>query len=534
MHRHLKGVSRLIGAPFLALLLLTTGIVAISSTAQAADSDAWTFATANGRRLDAQNGNTGDGVFVVANNTPGYHQEWRLIPLGNGEFQVANNFTGKCLSEGFPLTQQSCGKKGQEWHFRPVTGKTNTFMLVRSSNDRCLDIALNAQYSDAWTQVYGCNGTAAQQWAVPATRTPEAMKLAVEYYSHLCSTNTSTCSWKQTSEGAPEALPREKASSVWYNDTSDKVTQVFTTIYHSGWAQSLSVGLSASLGVSNPVQAMISQQLTATTVYTSDESTINGVAVTVPPKQYGWVDFAAVAKKVTGTWTFDKGRFSWTADATVTVPVVSSPVGSTMYIAHTGTTPPGITPPAGDPAGGGAMADTFVTAVSKTYAPPADTHLAAYGNGVKFTDDKGTTLGTVLPGEFTDTEGKTHGVRLSVSGNTVTQTIADAPGDTIKGTMAPPVFSLGGAQQSVSTASTPKGALASPLASFGLSQVADGESANHKTWRECMKGKMSDGMIYGGIGGAAGGLPGAATGFTLGVIAGYFAGRSSCGPEPKD
>ncbi|MFD0431892.1 hypothetical protein ACFQ60_46035 [Streptomyces zhihengii] len=71
---------RLIAAPLVALLLLATGTVATARAAEAprqanaveaADDDAWTFTTGNGRRLDVQNGNTGDGVFVVANNTPG-------------------------------------------------------------------------------------------------------------------------------------------------------------------------------------------------------------------------------------------------------------------------------------------------------------------------------------------------------------------------------------------------------------------------------------------------------------------------------
>ncbi|WP_269857219.1 RICIN domain-containing protein [Streptomyces sp. RPT161] len=349
MPRHHRRARHLIAALFIALLVLVTGAGAsyaaqaggaTAHAAPAADDDAWTFATANGRMLDVQNGTRDDGAIIVANNTPGYAQSWRLISLGHGEFQVANNTTGKCLYSTVPLRQQACGKPGEEWHFRPVTGKANTFTLVRTDNNYCLDIILGASYSDAWTQPYGCNGTSAQEWSVPASKTPEAMKLAIEYYQNLCSTNTSTCTWTETSEGAPEALPREKASSVWYNDTSDTVHQVFTTIYHSGWSQSISAGVSTSVGVSAPVQAMISSQLQSTTVYQSDDTTINGVMVTVPPKQYGWVDFATVAKKVTGTWTFDLGNFPWKADGTVTVPVVNSPAGSTMYIAHTGPTPP--------------------------------------------------------------------------------------------------------------------------------------------------------------------------------------------------
>ncbi|KJY29869.1 RICIN domain-containing protein, partial [Streptomyces sp. NRRL S-495] len=31
----------------------------------------------NGRRLDVQNGSTGDGAYIVTNSAPGYHQSWR-------------------------------------------------------------------------------------------------------------------------------------------------------------------------------------------------------------------------------------------------------------------------------------------------------------------------------------------------------------------------------------------------------------------------------------------------------------------------
>ncbi|MFD0431894.1 hypothetical protein ACFQ60_46050 [Streptomyces zhihengii] len=87
------------------------------------------------------------------------------------------------------------------------------------------------------------------------------------------------------------------------------MSQIFTTIYHSGWSQSFTSGVSTSVGVSVPMQAMVSAQLSGTVTYQSNESEINGVVVVVPPQQYGWVDFAAVAKQVTGIWTFDKGGF---------------------------------------------------------------------------------------------------------------------------------------------------------------------------------------------------------------------------------
>ena len=51
------------------------------------------------------------------------------------------------------------------------------------------------------------------------------------------------------------------------------------------------------------------------------------------------VTLAEVARKVTGSWTFDTHGFPWTADDTITVPVTSDPnAGPTLYIANTSPT----------------------------------------------------------------------------------------------------------------------------------------------------------------------------------------------------
>ncbi|MEU7566461.1 RICIN domain-containing protein [Streptomyces fradiae] len=528
MRSHPLRAPHLWAASLIALLMLATGVVGTARAAEAADGDSWTFATANGRRLDVQNGNTGDGVFVVANNTPGHHQNWRLVPLGHGEFQVANTVTGKCLTEGFPLSQQACGKAGQEWHFRPVAGKPNTFTLVRRTNDRCLDIVQGAQHTDAWTQVYRCNGTGAQEWTVSAAKQPEAMRLATDYYARLCATSTSTCSWKQTSEGDPRALPLEKASSVWYNDTSEKVTQVFTTIYRSGWSQSFSAGVSTSLGVSAPLQAMISSQLTSTTTYQVDESEINGVLVTVPSKNYGWVDFAAVAKEVTGTWTFDRGGSPWTTEATVMVPVVDSSAGSTMYIAHTGPTPPG-----GDPAGTEAQPQTYEKTATTTLTIPDGYRAAAEEDRLLVVDSDGVTHAVIRPGTLRDTTGRTQPVHLRVEGTTLIQTIGDGSG-TVTGTMTAPGFSVGqGASLASPTAKTSSAVARQVFFAPAAALGAAAEGPRHKEWHDCMRKEMNKAVVGAVVGGVfAGGPAGAAAGLLGGAFGGYFIGKIQCGPEP--
>ncbi|MFF4298511.1 RICIN domain-containing protein [Streptomyces vinaceus] len=351
MTTHFIRTAKLLTAPALALVVITPVIGLAASPASAATTatatataaaDAYTFTNADGT-LNATGNNDGNQISVTPDGTN--YPNWRLIRLADpGQFNIANTSSGKCIYASQPAQQQSCGKEGEQWHFRPVDGKPNKFGIVRRDNssgtEYCMDNRGGLHLWGILAQPNPCNGSASQEWTVPASKAAEARSLALDYYADLCSKNTSTCSWTQKSEGQPEVLPRRIASSVWYNATDSTMKQIFTTIYHSGWEQSYSAGVSTSFGVSVPVQAMISSQLSVTQTYSSDETTVNGITVDVPAKNYAWVDFAAVGKKVTGTWTFDTDNQPWTTDATVTVPVVNSTAGSTMYIARTSASTP--------------------------------------------------------------------------------------------------------------------------------------------------------------------------------------------------
>ncbi|ROQ93796.1 hypothetical protein EDE04_0201 [Streptomyces sp. 2132.2] len=347
MKTHFLRTVKLLTAPALALIVVTPvlGLAASPAAAAAtaaAAADAYSFTNGDGT-LNATGDNDGNQISVTPDGTN--YPNWRLIRLANpGQFNIANTASGKCIYASQPAQQQSCGKEGEQWHFRPVDGKPNRFGIVRRDNssgtEYCMDNRGGLHLWGILAQPNPCNGSASQEWTVPASKAAEARSLALDYYADLCSKNTATCSWTEKSEGQPEVLPRRIASSVWYNGTDSTMKQIFTTIYHSGWEQSFSAGVSTSVGVSVPVQAMISSQLSVTQTYSSDETTVNGITVDVPAKNYAWVDFAAVGKKVTGTWTFDTDNQPWTTDATVTVPVVNSTAGSTMYIAHTSASTP--------------------------------------------------------------------------------------------------------------------------------------------------------------------------------------------------
>ncbi|MFJ6699626.1 hypothetical protein ACIQM4_26630 [Streptomyces sp. NPDC091272] len=482
----------------------------------AAADEAYTFTNPDGT-LNATGKNDGNQISVTPDGTN--YTQWRLIRLSApGQFNIASTSSGKCIYATQPATQRSCGQDGQQWHFRPVDGKPNTFGIIRraeAGTEYCMDNRGGLHLWGILAQPNVCDGSASQQWTLPEYKAAEARSLALDYYSDLCSRKTSTCSWKQTSEGQPEVLPRRPASSVWFNDTSATMTQIFTTIYHSGWAQSFSAGLSTSVGVTTPVQAMISNQLTATQTYTSDESTINGISVTVPPKSYAWVDFAAVGKKVTGTWTFDTDNQPWTTDATVTVPVINSTVGTTMYVARTNANPPGT---------GSTSDDVRPTVIAKTASAvmdvPTGGRLTAVPGGVRVSDASGATIATVMPGTVTDTDGVIHKAALTVAGTTVTQTIEGVSGDTVTGTLSPPTFSLGDGT-SAAHAAAAKSTRAMAAASFRAAKDSD-------AYDKCMAAKIGTSIVSGGVSGLLGGPPGVAVGMMTGAFSGIVIGTVTC------
>ncbi|TXS57020.1 RICIN domain-containing protein [Streptomyces sp. t39] len=301
-----------------------------------------TLTTANGgRNLDVQNGNTGEGVFLVTNSAPGYHQQWTADLQSNGSFTLVNDATGKCAAVGVPLRQQNCsGVSAQRWYFQPVTGAADTFMIRNAGTHKCLDIVLGAQYDDAWTQTYTCNGSRAQQWRLPASASPAAFDAAVDFASIRCQQDASTCTWRKGVQAPAVPLPKQCVSPVWYNGTAQPVQWTFSLSTTSGWTSTLGIQFTAELsgGAPGALQTRVSQTISGSVSYDLKETLGNSLAVSVPPAHYGWVALAALATEVTGEWTFDAGGYPWKTQDTVTVPLTSDAQGgASVYLARTGT-----------------------------------------------------------------------------------------------------------------------------------------------------------------------------------------------------
>ncbi|MEU1667568.1 RICIN domain-containing protein [Streptomyces sparsogenes] len=327
------------------MLGVTLGLTAHVGVAQAADDcsglSCLTFTSVNsGLNLDVQNGNTGDGVFIVTNAAPGYHQTWEARLQGSdSSFTIVNGATGKCIETGVPLKQQPCsGASAQRWYFQPVNGTTDTFMIRNAGDNKCVDVVLGAKYNDAWTQSYGCNGSKAQQWKIPSSAGDAVLKTAVDYASKRCQKDGSTCSWTKGTQAPAEPLPKKCVSPVWYNGTEAPVPWTFSLNTSTGWSSQLGVSFTSTIGAGNasPVQASVSLTLSGQVSYDLREDLGNSLTISVPSHQYGWVALSELATKVTGEWTFDANGFPWKARDTVTVPLKSDDQGrSSIYLAQT-------------------------------------------------------------------------------------------------------------------------------------------------------------------------------------------------------
>ncbi|MFD7919281.1 RICIN domain-containing protein [Streptomyces sp. NPDC059740] len=329
-----------------AALAVVLGLTVQTGTARAEEGSAsgltgLTFTSVNsGRNLDVQNGNTGNGVFLVTNAAPGYHQKWSANPQADGSFTVSNDDTGKCVETGLPLKQQSCtGAAGQRWYFQPVTGADDTFMIRNAGDNKCVDVVLAAQNDDAWTDTYDCNGTRAQQWVIPASASDAAFREAVDYASLRCQKDATTCAWTKGSQAPAEPLPTQCVSPVWYNGTGAPVPWTFSLTTSSGWSSEISVSFESKItvGEPSPVQTSVGLTTTGKVSYSLSQELGNSLEITVPPQEYGWVALSELATKVTGDWTFDAGGYPWKAHDTVTVPLTGDDQGhASVYLAKTG------------------------------------------------------------------------------------------------------------------------------------------------------------------------------------------------------
>ncbi|MFD7417632.1 ricin-type beta-trefoil lectin domain protein, partial [Kitasatospora purpeofusca] len=276
---------------------------------------------------------------------------WQLRPdRTDGTFGIVNRAFGKCLEVrgssdeawNFVYAADCQVKPEQKWYFHPNGGG---FMIRAVSSGRCLapwEGDLRAGYPIGAT---ACGAVASQRWAFGWNTAPSPRDFALAYAAKKCEAAPTSCSWDMKSEAPAAPVPAECVSVPWYNNTSTPSTHTYSVLKTSGWSNELGSSFESAFesGSAASLISKVTVKLTVSfkTVWSGSESVNNQVTYSVPPGQYGWVTLNKIARRVTGVWTFSAAELPWTANDTVSVPIVHDPSGqSTVYALNTDPKPP--------------------------------------------------------------------------------------------------------------------------------------------------------------------------------------------------
>jgi hypothetical protein len=133
----------------------------------------------SGKSIGVSSGSTADGARIVQVSTRDQSQQWRLVYVDSGYFNVVNRATGKALDN--PDGSQSDGTQMQQW---TITGSGNAnqqwrftaagdgyYLIVNRASGRALDLR-DGNLND---------GAAIQQWE-PASTNPNQRWLIAAVY----------------------------------------------------------------------------------------------------------------------------------------------------------------------------------------------------------------------------------------------------------------------------------------------------------------------------------------------------------------
>ncbi|MGZ9930421.1 RICIN domain-containing protein [Streptomyces sp. NC-S4] len=133
-------------------------------------------ASHSGKCLDVEGAKATDGVPVQqAACTTTNAQKWTAVATQGGTFELRSAVSGKCLEvenagtkNGAVIQQWACvGKEHQRWQLMLVDPVRKLYELQPAHADgMCLDVTGGKKDNGINTQLYTCNRTGAQLWAV--------------------------------------------------------------------------------------------------------------------------------------------------------------------------------------------------------------------------------------------------------------------------------------------------------------------------------------------------------------------------------
>ena len=119
-----------------------------------------------------------------AHATRGAHQQFRLVPQGDGQYQLIARHSGKCIevpassADGVQLQQRTCdGTTGQSFRLAAVSGKGGVvgiepgvvYALVNKAGGKCVEIGAAGVANGTPIQQSTCRSDATQHWQLSPT-----------------------------------------------------------------------------------------------------------------------------------------------------------------------------------------------------------------------------------------------------------------------------------------------------------------------------------------------------------------------------
>ncbi|MGA5823752.1 RICIN domain-containing protein [Kitasatospora sp. NPDC094028] len=256
------------------------------------------------------------------------HDQWSMIRDKSGWFQLKNKTTGQCLDVGSdPDVNESraneweCSDTNtqQRWYLEPAA-TSGAYVIRNVKSGGCL-----SYFHDVDKVVVPSDGSDCNTWpqhldewrlGTSSGSTPGLTQIAIRYGLTLCEQDANSCTYSIPGKGQSTAYVDTQScveNSLVYNGTNEKTDIEVSVADSVGWENTLggSYTLGSEAGISLEV---IEAKVTAAVEASYGHSWIGGTTtminshIPVASHEYGWLERGVVAKKVTGTWTFDQGQ----------------------------------------------------------------------------------------------------------------------------------------------------------------------------------------------------------------------------------
>jgi hypothetical protein len=264
-------------------------------------------------------------------------QQWSLqAAASGGTFSLVNNSNNECASDKdepiigtwhVHMATCSTADTSQQYFLEPVTPSTTAkpaaYRIRQVITGTCLTAlkGTNGDHPGNLVERIDCNNTDPNNnntWQLGrrGAIAPGVLDLALDYAAAQCTANntTNTCTFVDvTTPSAYQAAGGCVVGSVLYNASSANATYTASWSHMTG--SQWSVGGTVEFGYNSPGASggpSFKTSFTASHAWLDQSSFQESVSVPVPPREFGWVEYAPVERETIGYWNITLGGRTWT------------------------------------------------------------------------------------------------------------------------------------------------------------------------------------------------------------------------------